>query len=134
MPQIQNTVLTDRQSTPVAHTFVPSDISQPGSVGVLVNTDGTLLNAKRLTISMRKSTTGKMKGRLTLAVPVVQDEVINGVSRPTTLRTSYASVDVSFDVSSSLQERKDLIGMLYSALDPSKVLINDALVKGESIY
>lgn len=134
MPQISNVVLKDRKTTPVSHTFVPSDIAQPGSVGILVESTGVLLDSNRLTVSMRKTPAGKYKGRMTLSMPVVQNETVNGITRPTVVRTAYATIDVSYDGGSTLAERNDLIGMLADALDPSKVVINDTLVKAESIY
>lgn len=130
MPQIQNTVLTDRATTPVNHTFVPVDIAQPGSVGVLLESAGVLANASKLTVSQRKTAGQKLKGKVTLQIPIV--EVVAGVSAVT--RTSYVTVETTFDATSTLQERKDAVGMMYSALAESKTLINDAIVKGESVF
>lgn len=130
MPQIATTVLTDRETTPANHSFVPMDITQPGSVGVLIESTGVLANASRLTVSSRKTTGGKLKGRVTLSVPVV--EVVSGVSSVT--RTGYANVEFTFDLTSTLQERKNLVGMMASALLEAKTVINDCIVKGEAIF
>lgn len=130
MPQIAATILTDRATTPANHTFTPVDIAQPGSVGILVESTGVLANSPQLTVSSRKTTGGKLKGKVTLKVPVV--ETVSGVA--TVTRTGYASFETTFDLTSTLQERKDLVGMMYSALAEAKVVINDAIVKGEAIY
>lgn len=130
MPQIQNTVLTDRATTPVNHTFVPVDIAQPGSVGVLLESTGILANASKLTVCQRKTASQKLKGKVTLQIPIV--EVVAGVS--TVTRTSYVTVETTFDATSTLQERKDAVGMMYSALAETKTLINDAIVKGEAVF
>lgn len=130
MPQIAATILTDRATTPVNHTFTPVDISQPGSVGTLIESNGVLANSPVLTVSSRKTTGGKLKGRVTLRVPVV--ETVAGVDKVT--RVGYANFETTFDLSSTLQERKDLVGMMYSALAEAKTVINDAIVKGEAIY
>lgn len=131
MPQITTTVLTDRETSPVSHSFVPSDIAQPGSVGVLLNSPtGILANAEKLTVSSRKTVGGKLKGRVTIAVPIV--ETVSGV--PTVTRVGYATLDTSFDLLSTLQERKNVIGLMASALDPAKTLINDTIVKGDAVY
>jgi len=42
-------------------------------------------------------------------MPVVQDSVVNGVSRPTVVRTSYGEITLSADGASSTQERDDLL-------------------------
>lgn len=130
MPQIATTVLTDRETVPVNHSFVPADIAQPGSVGVLLESSGVLMNANKLTVSSRKTTGGKLKGRVTLAVPIV--ETVAGV--PTVTRVGYITTETTFDLTSTLQERKNVVGMMYSALDSAKSLINDTIVKGEAVF
>lgn len=133
MPQLQSIVLTDRETTPVNHTFVPGQIDQPNNVGVVVETTGVPVGEPTLTISMRK-VGEKLHGRLTLSIPQVQTQVINGVSNPLVVRTAVADLSVKYAVTSTLQERANLVGMLYSALATSKTLVNDALVKGEGVY
>lgn len=132
MPQLQNVVLTDREPTPVSHTFVPKDIVN--GVATVVETNGTPIGETKLTISLRGTGTAKRKGRIVLYAPVVQTETINGISRPTVVRTAIAAIDVTFDAASTEQERKNLIGMLHSALDPAKVLVNDTFVKLQNVY
>lgn len=134
MPSLQNIVLTDRATTPVNHTYTPADRDQLGKVGILEEYTGVPGGAPRLTISMKDSSTGKKKGRLTLTVPVVQTETINGVARPVVVRTSYANLEFTFDALSTEQERNDMVGMLASALGTTKVLVHDAFVKGQGIY
>lgn len=133
MPQLQNIVLTDRETTPVNHTFTPGEIVQPNNVGVVVESTGVPIGEPKLTISMRK-VGDKLKGRLTLAVPVVQTSTVNGVSNPVVVRTAVADLGVTYAQTSTEQERANLIGMLASALDKTKVLVNDALVKGQGVY
>lgn len=133
MPQLQSIVLADRETTPVNHTFVPAEISQPNNVGVVVESTGVPVGEPKLTISMRK-VGDKLKGRLTLSVPQVQTQTINGVSNPVVVRSAIADLSVTFAQTSTLQERNNLVGMLYSALAANKVLVNDALVKAEGVY
>lgn len=130
MPQIATTILADREATPVNHSFVPADIAQPGSVGVLLESTGVLSNANKLTVSSRKTTGGKLKGKVTIQMPIV--EVVAGVS--TVTRTGYCTFETTFDLSSTLQERKNLVGLMASALAESKVVINDTIVKGEAVF
>lgn len=133
MPQLQTTVLTDRSTpTPVNHTFVPRDIV--GNVGTVTESSGVPVGNSNLSVSLRKTPSGKFKGVVHLAAPVVQTETINGVGRPTVVRTAYASCEFTFDESSTEQERKDLVGMFASALDSSKTLVNDTLIKLQGVY
>jgi hypothetical protein len=44
------------------------------------------------------------------------------------------NLDVTFDATSTELERNNVIGMLQSALDPSKTLVNDALIKLQGVY
>lgn len=131
MPAIQNVVLTDRAATPVAHTFTPRDVKD--GTGLVVSSAGVPIGERKLTVSMRKSGS-KYKGRLTLSVPIVVDETINGVVSPKVARVAVASLDVTFDERSSTLERTNLIGMVADALGTGKVLVHKALVDLEGVY
>lgn len=132
MPQLQTTVLTDRQSTPVNHTFVPRDIV--GGVGTCVESTGIPKGNSELSISTRSTSNGVYKSRIKLMVPIVQTETVNGVSRPVVVRTSYADVTFTFSSESTEEERNNLVGMFADAFDPSNVLVNDAVVKLQGVY
>lgn len=131
MPQLQNLVLTDRAGTPVNHTFVPRDIVN--GVATVVESTGVAIGEKRVSISLRRTAT-KVRGRLVLTLPVTMTETVNGIDRPTVVRTAIADVQLTFDQTSTEQERKDLIGQLASALEPGKVLVNDTFVLMQNPY
>lgn len=131
MPQLQNLVLTDRKATPVAHTFTPFDIK--GGVGTVVEATGVPVGNNRFTASVRRTDT-RYKAQLQLVMPVVQNETVNGITTPKVVRTAYADVTFTFDQTSSDQERKDLVGMLQSSLEPGKVLVNDVVVNLQGVY
>jgi len=131
MPQLQNVVLKDRQATPADHTFTPLDISN--GVGTVVESSGVPVGQNRLTISQRSSA-GKFRPSLRLALPVVQTQTINGVATPVVVRTAYVEVNFTFDATSTFDERNNLVGLLSSALDPSKALINDTVVNLQGVY
>lgn len=131
MPQLQNVVLTDRKSTPVDHTFTPLDIS--GGVGTVVESSGIPVGQNRLTISQRVSN-GRYRPSLRLQLPVVQNQTINGVSTPVVVRTAYVEVNFTFDQTSSIDERNDAVGMIASALQSDKTLINDTVVNLQGVY
>lgn len=132
MPQLQNLVLTDRAATPVAHTYTPLEITN--GVGVVVESSGVPVGNNRFSISLRKTSTGKYKVQMNLTLPIVQNETINGVVTPKVVRTGYAECTFTIDQTSTLQERKDLVGLLYSSLDPAKVLVNDTVTNLQGIY
>lgn len=85
------------------------------------------------TIGVTKTANGRYKATVKLVVPVVVNETINGVTKPAVARTSYAEATITFDPTSSEQERKDVIGMLQSSFDSSK-WTNDVLVKLQAVY
>lgn len=131
MPQLAPVTLTDRESTPVDHVFSPQEIND--NVGILVNTDGVPVGNERLGVSLRY-TGNRYKATITLQVPVVGEEVINNVSNPKILRTSYIEATFSFSNTSTLQERRNAVGMFADALGADQPLINAVLTKLESVY
>lgn len=134
MPQLQNLVLTDRATPAVNHTFTPRDANASGS-GTVVESTGVPIGDLRATVGLTQTNgVGNYKGTVRLTLPVVQTQTINGVSSPVVVRTAYASCEFTFSPSSTEQERKDAVGMLMSALDPSKALVNDTLVKLQAVY
>lgn len=131
MPQLQNLVLKDRATTPVDHIFTPRNISD--GVGEVVETTGVPVGESRFTISMRR-TTDRYKSKLRLAVPVVVNQTINGVTTPIVARTAYVDVSFDFSAESTEAERNNLVGMLEDSLKPAKVLVNDTVVKLQGVY
>lgn len=132
MPQLQTTILKDRASPVVDHTFTPRNIV--GNVGELVESQGVPVGESRMTISLRKTPQGRYKGVLKLAVPEVVAQTINGVSTPVIARTAFVEVSVDFAATSSSEERDNAIGMIQSALDPATTLVNGVFVNLEGVY
>lgn len=131
MPQLAPVTLTDRESTPVDHVFSPQEIND--NVGILVNTDGVPVGNERLGVSLRY-TGNRYKATLTLQVPVVGEEVINNVSSPKILRTAYVEATFSFANTSTLRERKNVVGMFADALGTDQPLIDAVLTKLQNVY
>lgn len=131
MPQLQSLALTDRQSTPVVHTFQPEGINQ--NVGSVVENKDVPVGNPRYSLSLRQ-TAKAYKATLKFAVPVVVTQTINGVSNPVVARTSFVNCEFEFDKTSTEQERKDVVGMFQSSLAPGAVLVNDTLVKLQGVY
>lgn len=131
MPALQSIVLTDRAGTPVNYTFVPRDIQ--AGIGTVVNNGGVPIGEKKLRVSLLEKN-GKMRGEVRLDIPVVATETINGISVPKVVRSIKISLLMESEKTATETERNDAVGMFYSALASSKVLVNDALVKNEGVY
>lgn len=132
MPQLQNLVLQDRAATPANHTFVPRDIR--GEVGTVIESTGVPIGNSRYSVSLKKTPSGKFKATLNLAVPIVQTQTVNGVDSPVVVRSGYANCEFVFDETSTLQERKDVVGMFMSSLDSAKTLVDSVVTKLEGVY
>lgn len=134
MAQMQNLILMDRTPvTPIAHTFVPRGKSPDNAVAILAESNGTLIGENRVSLSMRE-TGDKVKIRLVVAMPVVQTVTVDGIAKPTVLRRAVADLSVTYAKDSTEQERKDLVGLLQSSLDPDKVFINDTVINLNAPY
>lgn len=132
MPALQTTVLKDRATTPVDHTFTPESVKD--GVGSVIETSGVPIGNSRLSVSSRKLPSGKYKAEVRLAVPTVATETINGVANPKILREAYASATFTFDQSSTEAERNNVVGMFADAFGTGKVLVNDTVVKLQGVY
>lgn len=127
-----NLILTDRAGTPVNHTYTPDGDSTNGDHLYSEKTSVPAGNPK-FSISLRRSG-ANYKASLRLAVPIVQTQTISGISTPVVVRTARAQLDFTFSELSSDQERKDLVGLIASALPASQTQINDLVVNLSDIY
>jgi hypothetical protein len=133
MPQLAPVVLTDRSTpTPEDHTFLPRDIEK--GTGTLTESSGVPIGDNRLSITSVRSSTGRYKPKLSLAFPIVETQTINGIDSPKVVRTAYADVSFSFEETSSEEERNNVVGLVQDALSADKPVINDAIVKLQSVY
>lgn len=133
MPALQNLVLTDRATpTPVNHTFTP-DTGAGNGIGQLKEDTGTPYGSPRLTIGKKVTASKRHKPTMQFVIPTVAVETINGVAVPKVQRVAYADITFNFDDQSTAQERKNVVGMVASALDPAK-WTNDVLVNLQGVY
>jgi hypothetical protein len=119
MTQLASLVLKDHLDADV--TFVPKDIV--GGVATTVNTTGVPIGDKTVSFAINRTTTGKRKVTLKLAIPVVQDVVVAGISRPTIVRSAYVDIAFSFDQTSSTVERQDVLALTKSLLGNSGQIV-----------
>jgi hypothetical protein len=128
MPQLTSIVLKDNADAD--HTFTPNNVQ--GGVATLVESTGVPLGDKRITVAQNQTAQGRRKVTLKLAIPVLQDAVVNGVTRPTVVRVAYCDMTLSFDGSSSTSERKDVLAYAESLLGTT--LIQNAAGDLQGIY
>lgn len=128
MSQMQNLVLKDRLTT--NHTFVPRDVT--GGVAAFVESTGVPIGERKVTCSTTRTASGRAKTTLKMTLPVVQDTVVNGVSKPVVVRTAYVDVVFSFDGTSNTGERHDSVSLLLDLLVANGVF--NAIKDLESLY
>lgn len=132
MPELTTITVNDRETTPVAHTFIPSR-SLPEGVSVFLRSGDSPSGREKLTISLR-SAEEKSKVRIVFAIPTVVDETINGIVRKSVLRTAYADLTLTYDNLSTLQERKNLVGMLANLLASSQTAVDGVVTQLDNFY
>lgn len=133
MPNLQSIVLTDRATTPVNYTLLP--VKEEDGVGFVAVADatGAAISEKRMSIGQRRSGT-RIRNTLKFRFPVVVVETINGVQVPTVAREAFVDMTFNFADTSTEAERNDVVGMVSSALATTKALVNDTVVKNQSIW
>jgi len=99
-------VLKDGRETPGTVEFKPR--STEGGVTTFVSNPGVPLAERRITYSQNRTATGCVKITSKLVWPIVQNVTVDGVSRPTVVRTAYADITLNFDGGSSVAEREDV--------------------------
>lgn len=127
-----NLVVNDRAATPVAHTYSPDGDDQNG-VHLFSEKTSVPAGNPRFTASLKKGN-GKYRPSLRFQIPIVQTQVINGVSNPVVVRTAYVELNATFDELSTTQERADAIGLMANAMNASQTQINELLVNLSDIY
>lgn len=132
MPQATTFTLTDREATPVVHTFIPNGETKAGE-WVFTETGPTKVGENRVHISTRK-VGGNYKVRFLIVMPVVGIEVINGVSTPKVLRTAYSELNLTFSELSTLQERRNIMAFLAFAVPETQTMLNAVFSKLEMLY
>jgi len=132
MPALANLVLKDRATTPVDHTFTPSNVT--GGVGTVVESNGTKVGDSKYSVSSRKTANGRYAAKVKLEVPVVENQTVNGVSKAVVTRVAYATCDFSFAADSTTLERNNLVGMLQDSFAKTKTLVDKTVVDLEGVY
>lgn len=136
MPTLQPLVVTDRSTpTPVNHTLNPVGPGPAKGFGTVGAADasGTDISEKRLTIGCRRSG-NRIRTIEKWSFPTIVNTTINGVTQPSVARVAYVDITFNFERTHTEQERKDVVGMIYSAHGVGKVLIEDTIVKNQDVW
>jgi len=104
MTVMTHLVLKDHGGTD--HTFNPEGLT--AGVATYVETSGVPIGDRTISYSVKSTSTGKRKITMKMAIPVVQDSVVNGISKPSVVRTAYVNADITFDSTSNTAERQDV--------------------------
>lgn len=131
MANASSITVNDRQPTPGPHTYAPRAVI-PGTA-TFVEAASVPIGERTLTIRHRKSGT-RFYSRITLAVPVLVTETINGVQVPKVPRISFIDANFRFDDTSSTQERADAVGMFANLLAANQNVVNSTVVGLEGIW
>jgi hypothetical protein len=115
MPQLTSIVVDDASGDD--RTFQPREIA--AGVATLVESTGVPVGDGRLKIGRSRSASGREKVTVSLQMPVIQDMVVNGISKPTAVRTAYADLTLTFDGTSATAERNDVRVVLANLLNTS---------------
>lgn len=132
MPAHAAFTVNDRAASPVGHVFSPTNIDANG-VAVWKESNGVPVGEAIATLSNKTAGT-KFRVTETFKVPVVQTQTINGISSPVVVRTGYAKVEFTFDPTSTLQERKDLVSFVYNSLASAQTMIDGVVTGLGNIY
>lgn len=114
MPNMTSITVNDGEATPVAHIFVPKGIDGKGVARFRAST-GVPIADENLAISLRESS-GKVRPRISLAVPVVVTETINGVDEPKIDRAGFGDCSFTFSAKSTKAERRNVRILMANAI------------------
>jgi hypothetical protein len=102
-------------------------------VATFLSSSGVPVGDKKITASTRRAN-ARIRHKLVFTDPIVVNEVINGVTRPSVDRVNYVNVEFNFADNSTRQERDDLVGKFYSSLASGQVALMAMIVDGEGFY
>lgn len=131
MSALTSFAVNDRESTPVGHTFTPVD--NPNGLARFIEA-GVVPIADRVYSMSWKKTALRAKVRAVLSDPKVVTETINGVDSTKVMWKNHAEVIFNFDTRSTLQDRKNIVGMLANSLLESVGVLDDTFTGLEAVY
>lgn len=131
MPAATTITVNDRESSPVAHSFVPRD----DGPSMYSFEEAAAVPAGNNSLVVRWTKDKEVhRIRLTMALPKLVTETINGVNRYSVDYVNFIDFSVRFSNTSTEQERKNAIGMFANALAASQGVLNPVLTQVQGIY
>jgi hypothetical protein len=125
----------DAASTPVNHNFIPLKIDGD-TARFQEQSNASALGYWPLGISLRSPQAGSgskvYRAQVSLAIPVVYAETVNGIARPVVAYTMRANVEFIIPADSTLQDRKDLRKLVVGVLGDT--LTTEVLENLQNIY
>ena len=111
-------------------TFLPHEITSQNVARLRTNAE-TVIGTEELSVQARDAVSNR---RVTVKVtlPVVQNEVINGITTPKVVRQQIATVELSLPKTSIKSDRKRARNLIANAL--SNALIAAVIDSNESLY
>jgi len=128
-------VVPDAAATPVNHTFSPVKVD--GDTAVLMEkSNASSLGYWTLSLTERAPLAGQtekvFRTKLSLAMPIVYSETINGVTRPSLGYTLRANVEFICPADAVLQNRKDLRKLIVGILNDASFI--DMIESQNNLY
>jgi hypothetical protein len=123
----------------VNHTFKPYAKTADG-VFEFREVTGVPIGDPKITIQSRKTAAGKYQTKIKGSWPIVQTQTINGISTPVVVRTAYIDTTLTFEGTSTIQERKDVVSEtmnLFSSTVNTAAnlwLVDTVLANGEGMF
>lgn len=112
MPNMANQTLVGPGA--VNWVFKPANVL--GGEATFVKSTGVPLADQVLKYKVSRTSTGRVKVDYKLSIPVVQDMVVAGVTRPTIVRTAYFNGTFMADSSSTTAERMEILELVDSLI------------------
>lgn len=136
MPALQTLVITDRQSTPVNYTLSPDGEGAGKGVYTVSAADasGISISKKKVSLSRRKSSTGRVRTTVKFHAPIMVNETVNGVVKPAVAKENFFDGTFNIDPNCTTAERNDFVGMVASMFLATKPLIHDTIVGDQDVY
>lgn len=127
MPAAANIVINDGESTPVAHTFVPSKVSD--LVATFFGPGSTLAGREKITVTRREAT-ASVAGKVSIKIEIPTEKTVDGITVVDYVHAAY----LEFVVASRgfKQNRKN--ARMLSANLLANAIIAAVIDDGDGIY
>lgn len=130
MATFSNITVNDRETSPVAHVFVAT--SRPSGDSVLLKEAGVVpAGDSTMVARVQRMGDGSYRCRLTTKIPVIGTRVADGITEYLLLDEAFAETIYRFSSKSTLQQRKNVIGIHANAMAAAITTVNDAFTKVE---